>query len=185
MKTIFVESKRKSEKTLREKYPNARIIDVTSKAKDSFVKFSPFYPNKAIPVPYSAPRTAKSVEGIWQGLKVFEKMDISTACFDNDTMKDLKRTVRKYGAPKGHRKGVNGTELLGYITARLQIYLPSYLFVLENRLQPELNKLKTILEKQDVVLLDYETNGDVYNAAKPLSHAWLIKHYLDGNYPGE
>jgi hypothetical protein len=183
MKSVFVESKRKSIASLQARYPLARIIDVTSKATDEFVKFSPFYPNKAIPVPFSAPMTSKSVEGIWQGLKVFEKMGVSTACFYNDTMKDLKRTVRKYGAPKGHAKGVDSKELLDYIAARKAIYLPSYLFVLEHRLQPQLQKLRQILEKQDIVLLDYETNGDVEDWRKPLSHAWLIKHYLDGNYP--
>lgn len=182
-KHVFVDSKRKSAATLATLYPGARIIDVTSKATDDYIKFSPFYPHKGIPIPFSAPRTAKSVEGIWQGLKVFEKADISTGCFVNDTMKDLKRTVRKYGSPRGHRKGVDGQELLGYIQARIQIYLPSYRWVLENRLQPELRKLRTILEQQDIVLLDYETNGDVYDASKPLSHAWLIKHYLDGTYP--
>jgi hypothetical protein len=183
MKAVFVDSKKKSVETLAKRYPGARIVDVTSKATDDFVRFSPFYPLKGIPIPYSEPRTAKCVEGIWQGLKVFEKADISTGCFANDTMKDLKRTVRKYGNPRGHRKGVNGTELLGYITARKLIYLPSYLWVLENRLQPELKKLRNILEKQDLVLLDYETNGDVNDPAKPLSHASLIKAYLEGNYP--
>lgn len=41
---IYIENKRKSLETIREKYPNAMIIDVTSKAQDEFVKFSPFYP---------------------------------------------------------------------------------------------------------------------------------------------
>ncbi|MBL0017343.1 MAG: hypothetical protein IPP17_13170 [Bacteroidetes bacterium] len=179
MKAIFVDSKKKSEATLSKLYPGARIIDVTSKATDDFVRFSPFFPLKGIPIPFSEPRTAKCVEGIWQGLKVFENADISTGCFANDTMEERKRTVRKYGAPKGHRKGIDGKELLGYIEARLQIYLPSYRWVLENRLQPELRKLRTILDRQDIVLLDYETNGDVMDPRKPLSHASLIKAYLE------
>lgn len=33
---------------------------------------------------------AVSVEGIWQGLKVFEKEDISFSTFENDTMKNIK-----------------------------------------------------------------------------------------------
>ena len=182
MKTVIVESRKKSDVLLAKLYPDARIIDVTSKATDLFVKFSPFYPHKAIPIPFSAPRTAKSVEGIWQGLKVFEKADIAPLCFSNDTMKDIKRTVRKYGATKGHRKGIDGKELLGYIDARIQIYLPSYLWVLENRLAPEMRKFKAILETQDIVFLDHETNGDVLDPSSPLSHAWLIKHYLDGTW---
>src|SRR5690554_671662 len=112
---IYIENKKKKEKTLLAKYPNAKIVDVTSKATTGLVKLSPFYPHGDIPIPFSENRKAKSVEGIWQALKVFESADIDEAMFTNDTMKDIKRTVRKYGKPLGHRKGVNGTDLLNYI----------------------------------------------------------------------
>ena len=96
---------------------------MTSKAKDGLVKLSPFYPHYVIPVPFSPGYTATCVEAVWQGLKVFEGCDVDTSLFSYDTMRGLKRTVRKYGKPLGHRKGVNGTELLGYIEARKQIYM--------------------------------------------------------------
>ena len=32
-------------------------------------------------------------------------------------------------------------------------------------------------------MLDYDTNADVENAKKPLSHASLIKAYVEGIYP--
>ena len=47
--------------SLKEKYPDAMIIDVTSKAQDEFVKFSPFYPNGGIPVPFTEGLVAVSV----------------------------------------------------------------------------------------------------------------------------
>ena len=34
-----------------------------------------------------------------------------------------------------------------------------------------------------VVLLDYETNADIENLAKPLSHAALVARYLEGTWP--
>jgi hypothetical protein len=180
---IYIENKKKKEKTLLAKYPNAKIIDVTSKASTSLVKLSPFYPHGDIPIPFSENRKAKSVEGIWQALKVFESVDIDEAMFYNDTMKDIKRTVRKYGKPLGHRKGVNGTELLNYIDARIQIYLPSYLWVLENKVKEMIERLKKASQKEDIVLLDYETNCDVLNQKKPLSHAFLVKAYVEGHFP--
>lgn len=180
---IYIENKKKKEKTLLAKYPNAKIVDVTSKATTSLVKLSPFYPHGDIPIPFSENRKAKSVEGIWQALKVFESADIDEAMFSNDTMKDIKRTVRKYGKPLGHRKGVNGTDLLNYIDARIQIYLPSYLWVLENKVSEIIERLKEASKKEDIVLLDYETNCDVLNPKKPLSHAFLVKAYVEGNYP--
>jgi hypothetical protein len=180
---IYIENKKKKEKTILAKYPNAKIVDVTSKATTGLVKLSPFYPHGDIPIPFSDNRFAKSVEGIWQALKVFESADIEEAMFFNDRMKDIKRTVRKYGKPLGHRKGVNGKELLNYIDARIQIYLPSYLWVLENKVSEILERLKEASQKEDIVLLDYETNCDVLNPKKPLSHAFLVKAYVEGVYP--
>ena len=182
---IYIENRKKKEKTLLAKYPNAKIVDVTSKAPTALVKLSPFYPHGEIPIPFSENKTAKSVEGIWQALKVFESADIDKEMFLNDTMKNIKRTVRKFGKPLGHRKGINGTELLSYIDARIQIYLPSYLWVLENKVSEILERLKEASQKEDIVLLDYETNCDVLNPKKPLSHAFLVKAFVENSYPKE
>lgn len=181
---IIVESKRKKPATILKKYPDAILADVTSGAKDGLVKLSPFYPHGGIPVPFSEGYTATCVEAIWQGLKVFEGADVDTSLFQNDTMKGLKRTVRRFGNPLGHRRGVNGTELLGYIEARKKIYIPTYRWVLENKVANIIERLKAANEEgKTIVLLDYDTNADVENAKKPLSHASLIKAYVEGIYP--
>jgi hypothetical protein len=103
--------------------------------------------------------------------------------FKNDTMKNIKRTVRRFGKPLGHRKGVDGTELLGYIEARKQIYIPAYKWVLENKVANIIERLREASKTKTIVLLDYDTNADVENAKKPLSHASLIKAYVEGIYP--
>lgn len=180
---IVVESKRKKLETLKKEYPNAMIIDVTSHADDEFVKFSPFYPHGGIPVPFSDGKLAASVEGVWQGLKVFENAYVDASMFSNCEMKNLKRTVRRFGRCLGHRKGVHGEELLDYLTARKLIYLPCYKWVLEHDLQILVKALRIISKNKPVVLLDYNTNSDVNNLKKPLSHASLIKAYIEGNYP--
>ena len=180
---IVVKSKRCSIEKILKEYPNAYICDVTSHALDRFIRLSPFYPHGRIPVPFSPGWTAMSVEAIWQGLKVFDSAGVDTALFRNDTMKNLKRTVRKYGKCKGHRKGVTGNELLGYLTARKLIYVPTYKWMLEYKAKSEVEKLREIAGTHTLVLLDYDTNPDVENPTSPLSHASLIKAYLDGNYP--
>ena len=183
---IIIESKRKKPATILKEYPDAILADVTSGAKDGLVKLSPFYPHGGIPVPFSEGYTATCVEAIWQGLKVFEGADVDTSLFQNDTMKGLKRTVHKFGKPLGHRMGVNGTELLGYIEARKQIYIPTYRWVLENKVAHIIERLKSASkEGKTIVLLDYDTNADLENAKKPLSHASLIKAYVEGTYPYE
>ena len=182
---IIIESKRKKPATILKKYPDAILADVTSGAKDGLIKLSPFYPHHDIPVPFSDGYTASCVEAIWQGLKVFESCDVDIQMFKNDTMKNIKRTVRRFGKPLGHRKGVHGTELLGYIEARKQIYIPTYKWVLENKVAWIIEKLREASKTKTIVLLDYDTNADVENAKKPLSHASLIKAYVEGIYPYE
>ena len=70
MQKIIIKNKKCSIANIKKEYPDAIIIDVTSKATDDFVKLSPFYPVGGIPVPGKEGMTSMSVEGIWQGLKM-------------------------------------------------------------------------------------------------------------------
>lgn len=180
---IIIESKRKKIENILKKYPDAVVADVTSQAKDGLVRLSPFYPHGDIPVPFSEGYTAACVEGVWQGLKVFEDEDIDISMFSNDTMKNIKRTVRKYGRVLGHRKGVHGTEILGYMEAKHQIYIPTYRWMLEHKAMDVIERLRKASETKTIVLLDYKTCCDVDDETKPLSHAYLVKAYAEGLYP--
>ena len=180
---IIIESKRKKLENILKKYPGAIIADVTSQAKDGLVKLSPFYPHGDIPVPFSQGYTATCVEAVWQGLKVFEDEDVDVKMFLNDTMKDIKRTVRKHGRVLGHRKGVHGTEILGYVEAKHQIYIPAYRWMLEHRAMYIIERLRKASETKTIVLLDYNTCCNVDDVTKPLSHAYLVKAYAEGLYP--
>ena len=71
------------------------------------------------------------------------------------------------------------TELLGYIEARKLIYVPTYLWVLEHKVQDIIHRMAEASKKQTIILLDYDTNADIENPKKPLSHASLIKRYVD------
>lgn len=177
---VEVQNRRRKIENVEKDFPGAVIIDVTSKGKTPMVKFSPFYPIENIPIPFSPNKFSQSVEGIWQGLKVFENNDVDESKFEITSMKGLKRTVRKFGVPKGHRKGIHGIELLDYITARKLIYLPAYRWVLDHQLKDLIDKLKQISLNKTLILLDYETNGEIENPRKPLSHAHLIKMRLEG-----
>ena len=180
---IIIESKRKKIENILTKYPDAVVADVTSQAKDGLVRLSPFYPHGDIPVPFSEGYTAACVEGVWQGLKVFEDEDIDISMFSNNTMKNIKRTVRKHGRVLGHRKGVLGTEILGYMEAKHQIYIPTYRWMLEHKATDIIERLRKASETKTIVLLDYNTCCDVDDETKPLSHAYLVKAYAEGLYP--
>jgi hypothetical protein len=166
-------------------------VDVTSRGPTPWVRFSPFYPHGGIPVPLWPGREAASVEGIWQGLKRFEGEDaIDPRAFVNATMRGLKRTSRAVGRGGvargrvlGHQAGADVDTLLGYVEARLRLYLPAYRWVLDHRLHDELAQLRELAARGPVVLLDYATNGDVADPRKPLSHAALVKRYLEDDWP--
>jgi hypothetical protein len=84
-------------------------------------------------------------------------------------MKNIKRTGSHV---IGHKYG---DEIIDYITARKKIYIPSYFYILENYLQDDLNEL---IKHKKLILLDYDTNDNIENTSKPLSHASIIRDYL-------
>jgi Family of unknown function (DUF6939) len=180
---VEVINKRRSAAWIARSYPGAVVIDVTSRGPQPWIRLSPFFPHKGIPVPFTPGRTGASVEGIWQALKVFEHADVDEAKLDVTTMKGLKRTAARYGAVLGHRRGLFGDSLLGYEAARRAIYLPSYRWVLDGPAKDTVSQLRTAALDRDLVLLDYTTNGDVTDLSQPLSHAALIALYLLDRWP--
>ena len=182
---VIIASRRLSAARLRRDYSEAPVLDLTSRGPEPWVRFSPFYPHGSIPVPFSPGHTSMSVEGIWQGLKVFERADVDLSKMAITTMAGLKRSSRTFGPVRGHRAGLAGERLLSYREARRAIYLPSYRWVLENRLRELLDQMRGLSAAGDVVLLDYETNCDIDDLLRPLSHAGLVKRYLEGAWPNE
>lgn len=178
MSTIIIISKRQRKAIENAKKDGYLVIDVTSNSSDpTFVKFSPFYPHGGIPVPGESTMVSESVEGIWQGLKVFENgSGIDAQKFKIKNMKGIKRGGK--GVVKGHLFA--GKELLDYVSARKMIYLPSYAYILKNNLHNELTLLKGLMQEGNkIALLDYTINENINDTTRPLSHASIIKDTLN------
>lgn len=164
------------------------VLDLTSGSKDEFVRFSPFFVHGGIPVPYVPGSVSGTVEGVWQGLKVFANEGVDTSKFlgrQGDVRKDLKRGKSgKRGEVIGHHGGgkIDGSgdqTLLSYVEARHQIYIPTYRWVLKNRLQREVEGLLERLRRgEKFVFLDYFVNEDATDPKNRLSHAGVLKKYL-------
>jgi hypothetical protein len=182
---VRVMSRRRSAAAIEAAALDALVLDVTSRGPAPWVRLSPFYPHGDVPVPFSPGETGESVEGVWQALKVFADADVDPGRLRVTTMKGLKRTVRRYGAVRGHRTGLTGDRLLGYEEARRRIYLPTYRWILENAAADLVAELRRISVDRDVVLLDHTTNGEVANLGTPLSHAALVALFLSGTWPVE
>ena len=207
MGNLIIKCRKGNLENLQKQNPEAIIFDVTSKAylldpeelwrkirtpseemRKLGVQLSPFYPHGRIPIPNSGGETAGCVEGVWQGLKIFEDGHICWKTLRNITGKNLKRSIRKNGPIKGHQYGTfKGSPILDYIEARFRIYLPTYRWMLEHieAVKLVLNYIREELKTHDVILLDYNTNVDIYDCSRPLSHAGLIKLFIEGNYPND
>lgn len=183
LKAISVESVGSSLSTILTRCPGAFIIDVTLQAPPPWCRFSPMYPHGDIPIPFSPGYTGQTVEGIWQGLKAFDKADMNQAKFSTTT--GLNLSSYQYGPESGYRAGVDSDVLLSRYQARIKILLPTYKWVLDNHLQAEVAVLREIIEQQrrPVVLLDRTTNIDIEDLATPLSPAGLVALYVQGKWP--
>ena len=165
-------------------YPDAIIFDVTMSG--AMKKLSPFYPHGDIPVPFTSNAFSMTVEGIWQGLKVFEFEGVDTSCFREEEEKKIKRTSSLKGKYKGHNKGtriLKGSEedskLLESADAIKQIYIPSYKWMLENKCSKIIEKIKELSQEKTVILLDDKVVVDIEKATKIISPAALIKAYIE------
>jgi len=71
-----------------------------------------------------------SVEGIFEGLKVFEKAAVDQSTLSNQSMRSLHRTEKKYGKLLGWSQGRKGYKcgmpLLNEKEARWKILIPTY-----------------------------------------------------------
>lgn len=183
---IYVTSKKRKEDQIKKEFPDAFILDVSSSSPQFEGRvLSPFYPHGNIIVPGAEPQgslRASCVEAVWQGLKVFEDEAEDLNCFCNDTQKNIKRSVRVHGKILGHRWLRTG-EILDYFTARKQIYLPCYWWMLKHTqiVQKSLALIKEKSQLGDVVLLDFNVNCVFNDITRPLAHASLVKLFIERN----
>ena len=60
---IYVVNKKRKEESIKKEFPNADILDLTSKSEYTKV-LSPFYPHGNIPIPFTEGLTATCVEAV-------------------------------------------------------------------------------------------------------------------------
>jgi hypothetical protein len=146
------------------------VIDVSSYAPDPYCTFSPMWVHGGIPVPGMSGQTSDTVEGVWQGLKVI-RGKIATRYFRGPGAK-------RGGKPSGHKFG---KKELGIVEARRRIYIPTYEWMLENRIEPKLLEelIATALSGVTQHIHDVGDNGDPNDANQPLAHAAVLVQYIN------
>lgn len=146
-------------------------IDVSSHGRPPYKLLSPFSHDSEykIPVPGSEHIRADSVEGIWQGLKIFNG--------SHDPSLFTGRPHKKKGKPEGH---LYGKEVIAYVDARKNIYVPAYIYhAINNALPKAWPDLEQMLKDGNAVLHDVETNGSIENPMRPLAHSAILVELLN------
>lgn len=155
-----------------EKGKSNGAIDVSSRGSGPYRKLSPFSHDSSyqIPVPGIEEIRADSVEGIWQGLKVIDGV--------SDFSLFQGKPKKRKGKPQGH---IFKEDILGYVNARKQIYVPAYVYHVVNC---ALDFVKKDLEERvrlsnPVDLFDVESNCEINDTSRPYSHAALLVNVLN------
>jgi hypothetical protein len=150
--------------------PGAVVHDVSSYADYPLCTLSPLWEHGGIPVPGQPGVTSDSVEGVWQGLKVI-RGKTAPRLFRG-------RGQKRGGKPAGH---LLGDRLLGLADARLRIYVPTYEWMVENRVEPAVIEgfLATARRGEVQFFHDLSDNADVSNPDEGLAHAAVLVRYLN------
>lgn len=146
-------------------------INVSSRGDSIYKILSPFSHSKnyKIPVPGQEHIRADSVEGIWQGLKLFYGI--------TDISQFSGRAQKRKGMPDAF---LFGKDQIGYIDARHKIYQPAYIYHLVNNALPKIaDDLESRLQKGDVKIHDVEKNPHIDNEQKSYSHASLAAETIN------
>jgi hypothetical protein len=148
----------------------SRVYDVSSYAEEPYCTLSPMWVHGDIPVPGTAGVTSDTVEGVWQGLKVI-RGQTAPRYFRGPGAK-------RGGKPSGH---LLGKKLLGIIEARRQIYIPTYEWMLEHKIDPALIAHWIDEAFRGVTQYFHDTGGtsDVNDAEGKLAHAAVLAQYLN------
>ncbi len=199
---IHVRSRRLSVSRIKEEFPKNEgvtytvgnisgsgpfIFDVTRNGPEPWCQLAPTYPHSNIPVPFSESVTSKTIAGIWEGTKVFERFGPDSSKFHVNEPTGLRRTERANGRLLGFR-GYNskGEEvLLSEAEARDRIYKTAFRWVFRNKVRELVEAIRLLSYSTDVILLDDATCEDTKDVTRPISTAALIRAEISAVYDNE
>jgi hypothetical protein len=165
----------------------ALCVDTFRRASQDMRRFSPLCPfttwdGNPLPVPGLRGHRASSVEGVWQGLKLV------------DGVTDLGQlTTVPHKRPPDHLRTGSydyrastfryGNQEVGLLTARLVIYLPAFLFLLDRVIPMTIHdELHAALGSgRSVAFYDWDGNMDIDNDLSSFSHSSILAAWFSGS----
>lgn len=161
-------------------------IDTFKDCADSMRKWSqlcPFtvWPQAIIPVPGRADLRARSIESIWQGLKIVDN-ELDLAQLHGIPEKRPPDHERGPEFPYADSRFRFGDVDLDIVTARYLIYFPTYLYVLDNLVGLEVHREieKWISSGGTAAFYDWDANIDIDDPRSSFAHSALLAGWYGG-----
>lgn len=176
METVIIVNKRNKKQIQKMENEGWLGLDVSTRSTHPVgKKFSPNYPHGNIPIP-GRTDTSLQVSNVWEGLKTFKDgTGIDASAFRSKCA--VLRGKRKFGDVASFKMG--DSDIVDECQARLQIYVPTYEYTLENCLRAEMSMmLQQLIEGKKVMLIDTCVGEDVGSKEMRFSHAAIIKVWL-------
>lgn len=154
-------------KAVRKVFPGALVLDVT--LGGAMMKMDPGYPIGGVEIPGKF-RKGLSVNGVWEGLKVFEKKD----GIDERWMVDERKVGKVRGCKSwGKLMGIRvREEVIGEEDGK-ELMRELYEGLMKERFGRVLEGIRKEAEKRVVVLLDYKDESD-----RPFNHVEVLKELI-------
>jgi hypothetical protein len=146
-------------------------------ADDPWRKFSPQYQHGQIPVPGMKGMYAESIQGLWEGMKLIgpkgKKGRINPGYFTGPgRFRALKEGEWCSGFSYDGRQ-------IGMAEARIRIFLPCYVWMIQNHCADLLGNIKIRASRQDIWLYDKIGNVDPTDTSMEISHAAIVVAFLN------
>ncbi|MBS3170050.1 hypothetical protein J4210_06210 [Candidatus Woesearchaeota archaeon] len=138
-------------------------------------QFSPYFAwDRIIPVPGMHGTFSRSVEGIWQGLKIIDgQIDFSLF----NAKKVRKRRVLDYPSTRFLHGGKN----IDLVMAREVLYKPAYRWMFEHLVFPVFREkiYGSAEEGTQIYCFDVDCNADVTDSSSSFSHASFLTDLIN------
>jgi hypothetical protein len=139
--------------------------------------FDPMFPHGGIPLPdskgYTKGLVSDTVQGVWESLAVVDN-NIDSACLHG-----IPRSRSSPSCSWAYDKN-----LIPWEEARQNIYIPTYLWMFENKIPKEIKISFFNIAKTDVVVYFYDKseNPDPLRRTNDFSHAFLVSWFMNRDF---
>ena len=145
------------------------VIDVRYYKSNPWSCMSPFFKWGDVPVRFSAPDTAISIAAMIEGLRVNQYHEHDPNLFHSLNFSDYLESERIKDS-SGFLRGIGSHVILSPEEAHKELLYPTYRWVLDHKLNNQINAIRAAESYQDVVILDYPKVQSIFLYGLNLSY---------------